>query len=215
MSDARILLCAPALNASESLAGLEMMRGLTLRGATKFVVTTGKFDTEKEARAFNVEAGYPAETALLQTLSRWAEVPEWPDARFRDGYDLFCLHQIMRQNEGFDIAVLLRDGSEIQARWASLLRALEGRFFVTGETAETGPNLLINLADRRARNFLDRAAQFYFTGRAYALETYSLDSALRLVVRAVELEADLDDVGKNTDLAGGMAAAHDNQAASR
>ena len=207
MSDARILLCAPALNASESLAGLEMLRALTLSGATKFIVTTGKIETQKEARTFNVEAGYPAETALLQTLSRWAEMPERPDARFRDGYDLFCLHRIVSENKGVDIAVLLRNGSDLQARWPSLRRGLEGQLYQTSQTAETGPDLLINVADYRARRFLDRAVQFYLTGGAYAMEPYDLDRVLGLVAKAIELEADLDDLRKDTNLAGGAAVA--------
>ena len=211
MSDARILLCAPALTAGESLAGIERLRALTLPGATKFVVTTGKFDTQKEARAFNVEARYPAETAFLQTLSRWAEELEWPDARFRDGYDLFCLDRIVSENEGYGIAVLLRNGSDVP--WASLLRNLEGQLFLTSQTAENGPNLLINLADHRARGFLDRTVQFYLSGRAYALEPYNLDRALRLVVASLGLEADLHDAGEDTGLAGGTDVAHHNRAA--
>ena len=188
MSDPRILLCGSALTADKSSSGLDMMRAVSLADATKVLVTTGKFDTQKEARAFNIEAGYPAETALLQTLSRWAEVPKWPDIRFRDGYDLFCLQRILGHYDGFDIAVLLRDGSGFEARRASLLRDLGDGLFLTTDTGEGAANLLIRVADPRAEVFLDRAVQFYVTGRAYALEPYDLVQALTLAARTVELE---------------------------
>lgn len=198
MSEPRILLCAPALTADESASGLEMLRALSLPGATKVLVTTGKFDTEKEAQAFNIEAGYPGETAHLQTLSRWAEVTEWPDARFRDGYDLFCLQRILSQREGFDIAVLLRDGFDFESRRSNLSDDLNGRMFLTREMSEGGGNLLINLADPRANRFLNRAVHFYLTGRAYALEPYDFDRALTIAAETVELEAGFDDLGPDT-----------------
>jgi hypothetical protein len=75
MPEPRVLLCGPALDLAESAASLEMLRGIAMPDAEKFVVTTGKFDTQKDARAFNIEADYPAQTAYMQTLARWAEVP--------------------------------------------------------------------------------------------------------------------------------------------
>jgi hypothetical protein len=191
MSDRRILLCAPALTADESSSALKVLRDLSLAGATKFLVTTGKFDTQKQARAFNIEASYPAETALLQTLARWADVCEWRDARFRDAHDLFCLQRILIQNEGFDIAVLLRNPRDFEARWDKLLQGLEGRLFLT-DTTEDEANLLIDIANPRATDFLDRAVQFYLSGRAYALEHYDLDHSLKVAAKVVELESSFE-----------------------
>lgn len=205
MPDRRILLCAVARTAEESSSALEMLQSLSRTAATKFLVTTGKFDTQKQARAFNIEAGYPAETALLQTLGRWADVREGQDVRFRDGFDLFCLQRILIENGGFNIAILLRSRSDFEAHWDELLESLEGRLFLT-DTTEDEPNLLINVADPRATDFLDRAVQLYLSGRAYSLEHYDLDQALNIAAKVVELESCFDgtarrDLGRIKDSA--------------
>lgn len=196
MPDPRILVCGPALNGAESASRLAMLRGVSLPNATKFLVTTGKFDAQTDARTFNIEAQYPAETAYLQTLARWAEVPDWPDARFRDGYDLFCLQRVLTANPGFDIAVLLREATDFETRWPALVRDLNGQLYLTLETidssaANSGPSLLINMTDQRAKVFLDLASQIYLAGASYAIEPYSLDRALDLAVESLSLESSL------------------------
>jgi len=188
MPEPRVLLCGLALNAAESAASLELLRRIAMPDAEKFVVTTGKFDTQKDARAFNIEADYPAQTAYLQTLARWAEVPEWPDRRFRDGYDLYCLQRILAANDRFDIAVLVHDGANLAERWPQLLKKLADSYFlVFGE--EGGPaGFVLNLQKQGASAFLDYALQIFSTGRSYAIEPYDLDHALDLAQDAMQLE---------------------------
>ena len=98
LSEPTILLCGPALDAEESAVSLEVLRQVALPGAAKFLVTTGKFDTEGAAKGFNVEADYPAEPAYLQTLLRWSAAGGLDDPRFRDGYDLYCLGRILARH---------------------------------------------------------------------------------------------------------------------
>lgn len=187
MPEPRVLLCGPALDLAESAASLDMLRGIAIPDAEKFVVTTGKFDTQKDARAFNIEADYPAETAHLQTLASWAEVSEWPDRRFSDGYDLYCLQRILAANDRFDFAVLVRDGSNFAERWPQLLEGLADSYFlVFGE--EGGPaGFILNLQKQGASAFRDYALQIFSTARSYAIEPYDLNRVLNLAQEALEV----------------------------
>ena len=195
MSDPKILLCGPALDLQESAARLEMLRQITLPNATKFVVTTGKFDAKKEARTFNIEADYPTEPALLQTLAAEAVGSDLRDRRFRDGYDLFCLRRILAAHEGFDLALLLREADRFEDRWPELRSSIRNELFLTfaeqrpeGDELNSATNLLINLRDKRAAAFLDRVATVYASGAAYAMTHYSLDAALSLSWNSLRLE---------------------------
>ena len=78
-----------AINAAEFRRTPGDVGGQNLPNATKFVITTGKFDAEKAASTFNIEGSYPAEPAHLQTLARYAAAGPGEQC-FRDGYDLFC-----------------------------------------------------------------------------------------------------------------------------
>jgi hypothetical protein len=200
MPEPRVLLCGPALDLAESAASLEMLRGIAIPGAEKFVVTTGKFDTQKDARAFNVEADYPAQTAYMQTLARWAEVPEWPDRRFRDGYDLYCLQRILAANDRFDIAVLIRDGGNFSEHWPQLLEKLADSYFLVFG-AEGGPaGLVLNLQKEGVGAFLDYGLQIFSTGRSYAIEPYDLDRVLKLAHGALDFG---DALSRSLEVAGG------------
>ena len=191
LSEPTILLCGPALDAAESAASLEMLRQVALPGAAKFLVTTGKFDTEGAAKAFNVEADYPAEPAYLQTLLRWSEAGGLDDRRFRDGYDLYCLRRILARHGPFDFAVLLRgDAASLEAGWPELGKEVDGRLFLTfGD--EASPSLLVDLQDARAAAFLDTAWRFYVTGAVYGIDGYALDGALGLVLHPIDPEPSL------------------------
>ena len=193
MSDPKILLCGPAIDLQESAARLEMLRQITLPNATKFVVTTGKFDAQKEARAFNVEADYPAEPALLETLAMEAGGSDLRD-RFRDGYDLFCLRRILAVHDGFDLALLLREADRFDDRWPEL-RCSRNEPFLTftqqrpdEDELNLATNLLVDLRDKRATAFLDRVGMIYASGAAYAMTRYSLDAALSLSWSSLRLE---------------------------
>ncbi len=124
----------------------------------------------------------------LQTLLRWAEGDSLADPRFRDGYDLYCLRRILARHGRFDFAVVLRAGAaSFEARWPELRKSVEGRLFLTFDDGSLR-SLLIDLRDERSAAFLDAAWQLYLTGAVYGIDAYSLDSALRLAVAAVELE---------------------------
>lgn len=186
LSEPTILLCGPALDAAESAASLEMLRQVALPGAAKFLVTTGKFDTEGAAKGFNVEADYPAEPAYLQTLLRWSEAGGLDDPRFRDGYDLYCLRRILARHGPFDFAVLLRgDAASFEASWPELGKHVDGRLYLTfGD--EASPSLLVDIQDVRSAAFLDTAWQLYVTGAVYGIDGYALDGALDLALEAIE-----------------------------
>ena len=185
------MLCGPALDAEESAASLELLRQVTLPNASKFLVTTGKFDAEGAAKSSNVEADYPPEPAQLQTVLRWAEGAGLTDPRFRDGYDLYCLRRIIARHGGFDHAVILRSGAAgLEARWSELKNSVEGRPFLTfgGGASGAGPSLLIDLRDERAVPLLDAACEFYLTGGVYGMDEYSLELALQTATDAIEME---------------------------
>lgn len=193
MSDPDLLICAAALDNRESEAQLDALRRLSVVNSSKFLVVTGKFETQKDARSFNVEAQYPAETALLQTVARWADAPSWPDPHFRDGYDLFCLRRVLEGQGDFGLALLWRDGMDFAEHWPKLREDLGDSLFLTFGVAQTasgsaGPNLLVNLERSGAGSFLSRAVNFFITGRSFAIEPYSLARCLELAAETVALE---------------------------
>lgn len=195
MPEPRILIVGPALNAAESARSLEMLGCVNLPDATKFVVTTGKFDAAGSAKTFNVETGYPAEPPALQSLAAWAEVPHGFDPRFRDGYDLYCLRSLLAKNDGFDYAVLLRDATGFEERWPDLKAKLEGRLFLTFHpqlaTAAASGNVLFDLRDERMPGLLELALDLYLSGAGYALPAYSLESALMTAIEALGLSDEM------------------------
>jgi hypothetical protein len=160
---------------------------------TKFVATVGKFDAEGTARCVNVEADYPAEPAYLQTLSRWSETSAEPDQRFRDGYDLYCFRRIVERHSRFEYAVLLReDPIDPSANMSELVAGMEGNLFRTfvqdfrSDTASS--NLIVELRNPLIPAFLEIASDLYRSGAVYGMADYSLESALRVALGALEAE---------------------------
>ena len=194
MSNPRVLICGPALDARESANTLEMLRPISLPNATKFVITTGKFETVEGVRPFNVEANYPPEPPYLQTLATLAEMPVFPEPQFRDAYDLFCLRALLAKHPLFDVAVLLRDGSNFESCWPELLDSLAGKLFLPFElrpadnSESPNTNLVIDLRDKRASTFLDQVGRFYASGAAYAIEAYTLEWALHLAMEGLRFQ---------------------------
>lgn len=191
MSEPAVLLLGPAIDAGESATSLERLGSLSLPNSTSYVVTTGKFDTRKLAKTFNVEAGYPGEVTVLQTFAAWAEIPYRTDARFRDGYDLFCLRSLLAKVDSFDYAVLVRNATSLQERWPELLTELQERLFVvlgSGSPTSGSPSLVLNLADPRISPFLECAIELYLTGAVYGIPRYSLAEALITAARSAETE---------------------------
>jgi hypothetical protein len=207
LSDPRILLLGPALDEAESAVSLERLRHVMLPNINKFVVTTGKFDTQKSAKTFNAEAGaeYPSETAYLQTLAAWAEVSNPRGPRFRDGYDLFCLRSILARNAPVDHAILLRDPILIQERWRELRDGVDGKLFLTfdepsSERDGAADNVLFNLADPRATAFLDLLWDLFAGGAVYGMAPYSLDLALSTAAEALHIQDKIYNGGHRTGL---------------
>lgn len=198
MSERRVLLCGPALNADESADRLEMFSQIDLPGATKFVVTTGKFDAQKLARTFNVEADYPAEPACLQTMAGWAEVADRTGPCFRDGYDLFCLRRILAKDNAFEYAVILRDAANLEVRWPELQAQVSGRPYVcfgNGSAASSenlsGYNVMFNMQEDSASGCLELAWELYGSGAVYGMSPYSLETALATALDSLSLALEL------------------------
>jgi hypothetical protein len=163
---------------------LAMLGKVTLPNVTKYVVTAGKFDTSKAAKTFNIEAGYPAEPAQLQTLAALAEVGSG-DPRPCDGRDLWALRAILQQEQDFDFALLLRNAAGVDEIWPELMRKVEQEpFAVFG----SGMNVLLNLRHERAREFLDRIQELHSSGAVYAIDEYSMEYALAAAARSLCLE---------------------------
>jgi hypothetical protein len=203
LSDPQILLCGPALDAVESAYSLEMMQSVTLPNVTKYVVVAGKFNVDKSVKAFNVETGYPAEPAHLQTLAARAEVPHRDDPRFRDGYDLFCLRGILAKRGPPDIAVLLRDSLGFDKLWPDLLANAQNKMFLTFSGSKPSAavdaarqNILFNLQDENTHNLLDLGWDLYATGAAYGISPYSLDAVFMTAANAQRFERELDPLPK-------------------
>jgi hypothetical protein len=201
LSDPRILLCAPAIDTSQAHAQIEMLERANLPNAIKFVVTTGKFDAGGIARTFNVEANYPAEPTILHTLACWLETPDLYDQRFRDGYDLFCLRRLLSEHTKFDLAVMLRDPSGLENRWTEFLAQLEVHPFIAFDgqmtTAGARTNLVVDLRNRQARALLDVLGELYEAGLAYAITDYSLERAMHLALRSLQMREALSGALRN------------------
>lgn len=180
MSDIKVLICAPSLDADDAAEGLERLRSIAIPSAVKVVATTGKFDTGDDVARVNVEADYPMLPPFLMTMAAWAEMPARSEARFRDGYDLHCFQQALAKHHQVDWAVMLRTGSDFDKIWLELREQPAAPF-----VCFAGLNLALNLRSDPA--FLSTLSQLYASGAAYALEPYSFDLALRTAWEAVQI----------------------------
>ena len=192
MPEPRILVLGAASNAVESEEALARLNRVVLPNASKHVVTAGKFDSRAIAATLNVEAGYPAEPAVLQTLAAWAEVHDPTDPRFRDGYDLYCLRRLLTNGAEGDLALILREGTELGSNWPELQERIAGRLFLTFPSDQSFlPSMLFNLTDPQATAFLDLAWELYFGGSVYAMDPYCLERALTAASDALRLQASI------------------------
>ena len=189
MSDPGLLVLGPAIDADESAHSLANLVRVDLPGATKFVVTRGKFPTDGPVKTFNIDTGYPAEIAELRTLATFAGHDFRQDPRFRDGYDLFCIRRLLERNGGFDRLLLLRDPDGFEAHWPGVQASAADRLFATDPD---GRNLLLNLADPSSRAMIEMAWALYHSGAAYSLHPYGLAGALTAASEAVEFVASLN-----------------------
>jgi len=163
---------------------LAMLGQVRLPNATKYVVTAGKFDTGKAAKTFNMDAGYPAAPAHLQTLAVWAEVGSG-DLRPRDARDLWALGEILRREQDFDFALLLRQAADVDEIWPELMRKVEVEpFAVFG----SGMNVMFDVRSDSARELIECLLEFYRSGAVYAIGQYSMDSALAAAAQSLRLE---------------------------
>jgi hypothetical protein len=189
LPDPSLLILGPAFDAAESSRSVDNLNRVDLPDAVKIVVTRGKFDAGVAVTTFNIDAGYPPEIAALQTVATMAGRRFRDDARFRDGYDFFCIRRLLDKRGGFDRLLLLRDPVDLEQGWPGMAgRAATDLFAVDGET---GRNLLLNLAEPRSRAFLTQAWALYATGAAFAIPCYSLATALGVACDAVDLVASL------------------------
>jgi hypothetical protein len=191
-----ILVCGPALDKHETLRSVDILREVDLPNSTSFVVTTGKVEVAPGIRTHNVEAGYPLDLPFFRTQSSWAHPGRTEDLCFRDGYDLYCFRGLLRKHPAFQLAILLRKGPHLRARWDGIEQALAGNPFVTfgaapGDDGENG-NLLVDLRHERAMTFLDLAVDFYRSGAAYAVDPYTLNGSLKLAAQADTMVGNLD-----------------------
>jgi hypothetical protein len=166
---------------------LEMLQQVNLPNTTKVVVTQGKFDTQKAAKTFNLEAGYPPDPPRLHSVAAWAGMPVQSAAQHSDGLDLFALRAVILRDGPFDYAVLLRGRTSFDDRWAELREQVNSRLFVVFQEDV----VLFDLRGPLAAAFLDRAWELYVTGTVYAIAGYSLQAGLALAADAVRLEREM------------------------
>jgi hypothetical protein len=195
LSDPAILILATAEDAAEVPARLAKLGDVRLPNASKYLSAPGKFDAKGLAKTFNVDSGYPAAPAQLQTLHAWAELLDEPDPRFRDAYDLFCLRALIERSDPFDYAILLGDGAgvadeltKLPARLGNDLFAPLGRSTSDPSKDSARESILFDLVNERASNFLNLAWELYVTGAAYGISPYSFARVLTIAADAQRIE---------------------------
>jgi hypothetical protein len=192
LPDPRILVLGAASNAAQSEEAVARLGRVDLPNVSKYVVTAGKFDSRAIAATLNVEAGYPAEPAVLHTLAAWAERQKPADLRFRDGYDLYCLRRLLANGAEGDLALILRDDTDLETVWPDLQEQIAGQLFLTFPLGNSVlPSILFNLNGPEASAFLDSAWELYLSGSVYAMDPYSLQRALTTASDALRLQASI------------------------
>lgn len=205
MSEPPILICGPGFDLEDSERSLERIAPISLPNVTKYVITTGKFDTRGIAKGFNVEGNYPSEPTSLATLSAWAGQRVAQDPRARDGFDLFSLRSLLKKNKGFDFVILLRDEAEFEERWPQLQAEVSEGLFLTfggrpGHSDNAAQrNVLFNVQDKWTSALLDLAWELYASGAVYAISPYSLEGALTTAMDALSIEIDWNNLKSDID----------------
>jgi hypothetical protein len=187
LPEPRILLCGPSPQTMAPQQALEMLKQATLPNALLCVITNGKFDTDKAAKTFNIDAGYSPEPPRLLTLAAWAGSPARSAEQCVDGHELFALRSVIKRDGPFDYALLQRGPTKIAERWADLKAKIDGKLFLPVQHK----SVLFNLHDERSTAFLDHAWALYSSGGVYAMTDYSLKGALAVAAEAVRLEREI------------------------
>jgi hypothetical protein len=194
LPDDRVLILCVASGPMQSADCLGALRQVELPSATRYIAISGKLDTKKEAKTFNVDAGYPAHPPYLQTLGAWANVAHRADDRYQDGYELFCLRAILTKEGVFDYAILLRQPSPIVDQWTELKAQAEGRHFAilrSNASDSSGPmrcDILFNLTGAGAVLFLDLLWELYVTGATSGMDPYRIEIALQHAADALSFQ---------------------------
>jgi hypothetical protein len=162
---------------------LDMLRPPELPKLTKCVLTDSKFDTEKAAKAFNIEANYAPEPAQLQTLAGWSGLKDEAAEQLADGLQLFALRAVIERDGPFGTVIVQRTPADLNQSWLALAEELGDELFL--ETADG--NLLLNLNHPGGHGFLDALWAPYLTGAVYGIADYSFGAALAAAAGAVEL----------------------------
>lgn len=183
MRSRRILLMGPAPTRAAPVQALEMLRGATLPKLTKCVLTDAKFDTQKAAKTFNIEAGYAPEPAQLQTLAGWSGLHEQAAEQLADGLELFALRAVIQRDGPFGYLILQRNPSDLTQRWPALEEQIGDSLFI-----DLGDgNLLFNLRCAGGPAFLEALWELYVTGAVYGFEDYSFGAAVGAACEAAGL----------------------------
>lgn len=153
-------------------------------GVLKYVVTTGKFNTRKLAKASNIEVGYPAETPWIATLAAWAGGPaNAPTPQESDALNLFALLKILAGDHVFDYALIVQDISALPTFWEDVHSSLDGRCVATFGPS-TRCNIVFDINHRLTEDMLSNAWDFYTSGAVFALKSYSVAEALAMAEQA-------------------------------
>lgn len=183
MPEPRILLCGPAPSRTEPAKALAMLGATDLPKLTKCVLTDAKFDTQKAAKTFNIDADYSPVPPQLQTLGAWAGLPPTAD-QVADAIELYALRSIIERDGPFGYAILQRGPGDIAKQWPTLREKIADRPFLCFGKG----NVLLNLGKPNA-HFLDLMWDLYVSGAAYAIDPYSFEAALGVAAEAMQLDA--------------------------
>jgi len=160
-----------------------MLRATDLPKLTKCVLTDAKFDTQKAAKTFNIDADYSPLPPQLQTLGAWAGLPPAADA-IADAIELYALRAIIERDGPFGYAILQRAAGDIGKQWPALREKIGDRPYLCFEKG----NALLNLGKGNAL-FLDMMWDLYLSGAVYGFDPYSFEAALGIAAEAMQLNA--------------------------
>jgi hypothetical protein len=179
----KILLCGPVPSRMPPEQALEMLQASGIPGAKLTLLTAAKFDAQKAAKTFNIEANYAAEPLELQTMSAWSGTGASADERLADGLEVFALCALDERDGPFDYVLLQRSPAKLGEGWAAHLEQVAGRGFVP---LGAGNFLFRNAAGSGAR-FTDALWDLYASGALYARDNYSFELALSIAADALRL----------------------------
>jgi hypothetical protein len=162
---------------------LEMLQASGIPGAKLTLLTAAKFDAQKAAKTFNIEANYAVEPLELQTMRAWSGVGPSADERLADGLEVFALRVLDERDGPFDHVVLQRSPAKLGEGWADHLEKAAGRGFL----ALGAGNFLFRNAARSGGRFTDALWELYVSGALYGRDHYSFELALSIAAEALGL----------------------------